>query len=99
MVIPHPEDAPNYRMTPAATAIYRQMGPGAQGRFRITMQAPPLSMNITIPPLPQLPETTEDGRPLYSFKLSDIRVIFSREDGLPLVHDLYREPSDSPYPD
>ena len=99
MVIPHPEDATHYRMTPGAYATYQRMGPGQQGRFRITMQTPVFSMNIATPLIRQLPETTEDGRPLYSFQPSDIRVIFSRENRFPVVHDLYREPADSPYPD
>ena len=98
MVIPHPEDAPHYRMTPAAYATYQQMAQDEQGRFRITMQMPVFSMNIATPLIRQLPETTEDGRPLYSFQPSDICVIFSRENGFPVVHDLYRDPSSSPYP-
>ena len=99
MVIPHPEDAKHYRMTSDAYATYRRMGPGQQGRFRVTMQTPLFSLKISIPMTSQLPETTEDGHPLYSFKPIDIRVIFSREDGIPLVRDLYRDPPDSPYPD
>ena len=95
MVIPHPEDAPHYRMTPAATAAYQQMERDEQGRFRITMQTPPFSMNIATPLIRQLPETTEDGRPLYSFQPMDICVIFSRED-IFVVHDLYRDPSYPP---
>lgn len=98
-MIPHPEDAPHYRMTPAAYATYQRMGPGQQGRFRTTMQTPAFSMSIATPMVSQLPETTEDGRPLYSFKPIDIRVIFFRENGFPVVHHLYRDPPDSPYPD
>ena len=97
-MLPHPENAPNYRMTGRALRLYYQLTLLEQGRFRVTMQSPGLRFDteqrIVIP----LNDTDPDGRPLFSYKWNDIYVIFSRaDDDTPIVHNLYPDP-DSPFP-
>ena len=99
MVIPHADDAENFRMTPEARAAYGRMGWRSQRRFDTTMQAPALRFDRQHRLIRPLDRTTEDGRPLFIYKWIDIYVIFSwDDDGLPLVQELYRD-LDSPLPD
>ncbi len=99
MVIPHPENAPNYRMTGRALRLYYQLTLLQQGRFRVTMQSPALRLDKEQRMVRPLNDTDPDGRPLFSYKWNDIWVIFSKaDDDTPIVHNLYPDP-DSPFPD
>lgn len=93
MVIPHPENAPNYRMTDEALRRYYQLTLRQQGLFRVTMQSPGLRFDREYRMIRPLDDTAPDGRPLFSYKWNDIYVIFSRaDDGSPIVHNLYPDP-------
>ncbi len=94
-MIPHPDDATHYRLSPEARTLWEQHDRGVQGRFRITMQA--LAMVLNIKPggeLKQpLPQTAADGSPLYSFRWTDVEVIFTQDDdGLPIVQNFIPDP-------
>ena len=100
MVIPHPEDAPNYRMAGESMRLYRELTIRQRGRFRVTMQSPGLWLDAKRQRMIRpLNDTDPDGRPLFSYKWNDIWVIFSRaDDDTPIVHNLYPDP-DSPFSD
>ena len=101
MVLPHPDDATHYQMTPEARALWETCDEGEQVRFRITMQA--LAMVLDIKPAAKLmhplPQTADDGRPLYTFRWHDLEVTFTQtDDGIPIVQHFLPDPLPPPRP-
>ena len=100
-MIPHPDDATHYRLSPDARALWGRHNVGVQGRFCITMQA--FAMVSGINPVAKLirplPQTTGDGRPLYSFRWTDLEVTFTyADDGIPVVQHFVPDPVPPPPP-
>ena len=94
-MIPHPDDATHYRLSPEARALWERHGKDVQGRFRITMQA--LAMVRDINPraklIRPLPQAAGDDPPHYSFRWTDVEVIFTQDDdGLPIVQHFIPDP-------